>query len=90
MFGFIGWWWKKRDYGEKILTVMFSWIFAALVSAPFIGMSAFAVLLGGIVGTILIAFLCQAYYALVEQINKYKEERDRERQYIVDRLAGRR
>lgn len=91
MFGFIRWWRSKRDYGERTLAVMFLCIFAASASVPLVGMfGAMMVLLIGLLGTLLGMLLYLGYHALIDQIRLYKYELDRERQMIVDKLAGRR
>lgn len=90
MFGFIRWWWRKRDNSERMLVVVFGWVVLALCLMPFIGIQSLGVLFGGIFSSIVLVLIYHMIQALREQIGRYQKELDRERQYIVDKLAGRR
>jgi uncharacterized membrane protein len=87
LFRFLAWQWKRLHYDEIAVSLVILVTVVATSIALFV--STFTIAVAVAVATSVIGFCFAAILAgVLTQWNKYKAEKDREAQKIMDKLAG--
>lgn len=85
---FIKWWWNKKNYYDKVFTASIGWTLMLFPNMYFFGSIGFQIFFIGILLCVVGFFLNQLRISLMEQWDRFQEEREYEARVIIARLDG--